>query len=229
MSSTRADERFSDKVLDFYKRMQLRIVLPKGVEVMNPFRDARSFAVTRQFYERFYNDHLQREIILGINPGRFGGGVTGIPFTDPINLELHCGIKNDFPKKPELSSTFIYQMIDAFGGPELFYGRYFISALSPLGFVKDGKNLNYYDLKDLHTTVEPFIIRCIRKQLDFGISRKRCFCLGEGENFRYLQKLNNQFNFFGEIRPLPHPRFIMQYKRKQLHAYVDRYVHELRN
>lgn len=229
MKSVAPNETFASRVLSFYKQIRLRAELPRDVEVMNPYRDAQTFAVTRLFYERFYNDNAEREIILGINPGRFGGGITGVPFTDPINLEKYCGIKNDFQKKPELSSTYIYMMIDAFGGPEQFYSRYFISALSPLGFVMNGKNLNYYDIKELRATVETFILQSIRKQLDFGISRKRCFCLGEGENFKYLQKLNARHGFFGEILPLPHPRFIMQYRRKQLDAYIDRYVRDLRN
>lgn len=39
--------------------------------------------------------------ILGINPGRFGAGTTGIAFIDPIRLENECGINNSFPKKVE--------------------------------------------------------------------------------------------------------------------------------
>ncbi len=41
---------------------------------------------------------IHRYLILGINPGRFGGGITGIPFTDPIRLQNICGIENDFQK-----------------------------------------------------------------------------------------------------------------------------------
>ena len=215
---------FSDSVLDFYKGLKLRRRLPIGVSYMNPFTDAAAFGVTREFYQKYYNDTNPRRIILGINPGRFGGGITGVPFTDPINLELHCGIPNEFPKKPELSSTFIYMMINAYGGPDKFYGNYFITALSPLGFVKDGKNLNYYDIPELKTAVEPFVIECLKEQLSWNVERDRVWCLGEGENFRYLTGLNEKYKFFREIIPLPHPRFIMQYKRKSLQQYIDRYV-----
>ena len=79
------------------------------------------------FYEKYYNDNNERYAFFGINPGRFGGGVTGIPFTDPIRLEKICGIPNDFEKKQELSSVFIYDMIDAFGGAAKFYKRFYIS------------------------------------------------------------------------------------------------------
>jgi hypothetical protein len=218
---------FSESVLDFYQGLQLNRRLPAGVSYMNPFSDEAAFDVTRKFYQLFYGDNHTRRIILGINPGRFGGGITGIPFTDPINLELYCGIPNDFAKKPELSSTFMYMMIDAYGGPGRFYKDYFITALSPLGFVKDGKNLNYYDIPKLKTAVEPFVIDCLKKQLSMNVDRHRAYCLGEGENFRYLTSLNERYEFFKEIIPLPHPRFIMQYKRKLLQEYINRYIQTL--
>jgi len=78
-------------------------------------------------------------------------GITGIPFTDPVKLEV-LGIANDFQKKRELSSDFVYQMITAFGGANKFYQTFYISAISPLGFTKDEKNLNYYDVKRLTRT-----------------------------------------------------------------------------
>lgn len=217
---------WSEKILRFYEQLSINAPLPEGVEVLNPYHDAAAFAYCTEFYSKFYNDHHPRRIILGINPGRFGGGITGVPFTDPLKLE-RCGIKNSLPRKAELSADFIYRMIDAFGGPEKFYGQYFFSALSPLGFIRDGKNLNYYDVRELQQAVEPFMIDCIQQQLKFGTDRKFAFCLGEGENYKYLSKLNSRFNFFENILPLPHPRFIMQYRRKQLDVYVNKYVDKL--
>ena len=37
-------------------------------------------------------------MIFGINPGRFGAVLPGIPFTDPIRLKKECGIDNHLPK-----------------------------------------------------------------------------------------------------------------------------------
>ena len=71
-----------------------------------------------------------------------GAGVTGIPFTDPLCLEQNCGIQNPFDKRPELSSDFIYRFISAYGSAESFYSKFLISSLCPLGFVRNGKNLN---------------------------------------------------------------------------------------
>lgn len=215
---------FAKKVLKFYQSLDLTVPLPDGVEVMNPYRDKTAMEICAKFYEKFYGDDRERTIILGINPGRFGGGITGVPFTDPLKLEKNCGIANDLKKKTELSADFIYAMIDAFGGPEKFYGQFYISALSPLGFTQHGKNLNYYDIRELQQIVEPFMVRCIQAQLKFGINQNVCFCLGEGKNFAYLVQLNQKHGFFKEITPLAHPRFIMQYRRKSVGVYINTYL-----
>jgi hypothetical protein len=216
-------------ILEFYKKLQPGFAIPKGVQIMNPFTDKLSWELTAAFYEKFYGDNKPRQFIFGINPGRFGGGVTGIPFTDPIRLENECGIKNGLAKKPELSSLFVYSVIDAYGGVEKFYGDFFITALSPLGFTKDGLNLNYYDDKELLKDSKPFIIDCIRKQIDtIATNTDYCFCLGEGTNYKIFKKLNEEHGFFKEIIPLPHPRWVMQYRRKRVGEFVEMYVKELR-
>lgn len=201
--------------------------LPEGVIALNPYRDEESFSYCTRFYKKFFDDFNERFVILGINPGRHGGGITGIPFTDPVKLEQHCGIPNAFQKKPELSADFIYTMIQAFGGPQKFYNRFYFSAISPLGFTKDGKNLNYYDIKALQAAISSFIVDSLRRQLKFPIKTSVCYCLGEGENFKFLSLLNRELNIFEKIIPLAHPRFIMQYRRKKVDEYVDRYLNVL--
>ena len=165
-------------------------------------------------------------MIFGINPGRFGGGITGIPFTDPVRLQEACGIDNPFKKQAELSSVFVYKMIDAFGGPREFYSRFFITALSPLGFTKEGKNLNYYDDRQLLTSIQPFVCRTIEQQLQIFPSSV-AYCMGEGTNYKIFQKINQDKAYFESIVPLPHPRWIMQYRRKKLDEYVALYVNRL--
>lgn len=165
-------------------------------------------------------------MIIGINPGRFGGGITGIPFTDPIKLE-ELGIHNSLPKKRELSADFVYEVIKTCGGAERFYHKFYVSAVSPLGFVNNEKNLNYYDLKELPKLLNTFIVSCMRKQLSWGLNTSICFCLGEGENYKFVSQLNETHHFFKEIVPLAHPRFIMQYRRKTLSEFVTKYKDKL--
>ncbi len=218
---------FADNILNFLFNLQLPFKLPKHVEVLDAHQRQDVRNICTSFYKKYYNDNNQRHLLIGINPGRFGGGVTGIPFTDPIRLEKVCGIKNDYQKKQELSSVFIYEMIEAFGGVATFYKQFYFSAISPLGFVKHGKNLNYYDDKILLNRIQPFIIDCMKKQILFGLKTDVCFCIGEGENLKYLQKLNDEHKWFNKIEPLPHPRFIMQYKMKRKQEYIQQYIDKL--
>ena len=211
---------FAERVLNFYNSLRITMNLPDGIEVMNPYEKQEVIEICKTFYDKYYGDKEGRRMILGINPGRFGAGITGIPFTDPVRLEQDCGIENNFNRKPELSSDFIYRLIHAMGGPAHFYKHYFIGAVSPLGFVKDGKNFNYYDSRDLMHKLKPFIVKSIVEQIGLGINSRKCFCLGQGKNFDYLKMLNDELKLFDEVVPLPHPRWVMQYRRKQLKKYL---------
>ena len=216
-------------ILQFYEKLRPDFPIPEGVVILNPFIDKGSRQLVEIFYDKFYGDAYPRKFIFGINPGRFGGGVTGIPFTDPIRLEQACGIPNLLPKKAELSSQFVYAVIEQYGGAEVFYKDFFITAMSPLGFTRDGVNLNYYDDKALLKASEPFIVDSIRQQQkDIITTTNTCYCLGEGTNYKIFQRLNDQYHFFETIIPLPHPRWVMQYRRKKLGEYVQLYVDTLR-
>ena len=217
-----------EQIISFLFNLRLTVTLPEDIKVLNPFPDEETKSVVSAFYTRYYNDNRQRWMIIGINPGRFGGGITGIPFTDPVRLEKECKIENGWQKKQELSSVFIYEMIREYGGVETFYKDFYISAVSPLGFTKDNKNLNYYDDKSLQENIKPFAVDCINKQLGFGINRNVAFCLGDGKNFKFLNALNNEHKFFRQLIPLSHPRFIMQYKLKTKANYLSLYLEAFR-
>ena len=214
----------ADKINEFNKNLSLNVALPDGVEVMNPFADKTTVELTETFYNKYYSDSHPRILLLGINPGRLGGGITGVPFTDPVKMQENCGIANDLQKKTEPSAGFIYDMIDGYGGPEKFYHKYFIHAVCPLGFTKNSINYNYYDDKELEKSVTPFIIESLNTFLSFGIDRSVCYCLGNGKNYKFLGNLNKQHRFFEYIIPLPHPRWIVQYRRKRYKEYRESYL-----
>lgn len=213
----------ADQIIDFYKGLQAPANLPASVEVLNPYQDESSLLLTRQFYKKYFSDTEPRRVLFGINPGRFGGGVTGIPFTDPIVLEEACGIPNDLHKRQELSSRFIYEMIQACGGPDRFYKRYFISAVSPLGFVKEGKNLNYYDINNWKNLFSAYVVKTIKSQMALGLDSAVAYSIGQGTNLKYLNELNNKHHFFDKILPLPHPRWVMQYRLKRKNEFIEEY------
>jgi len=224
---------FADRIIDYLTRLEYRGKLPHGIKIMNPYRDnPEIIPVISKFYQKYFNDDNPRHIILGINPGRFGAGATGIPFTDSKRLSEKCGLSIPRLKTFETSSVFVYEMIDAFGGAEKFYSKFFISAVCPLGFTSAGSNYksinyNYYDDNDLAASMMDFITENLFRQLDLGIERNSCFCLGTGKNYKFLVRLNNELHLFGKIIPLEHPRFIMQYKSKQKQFYINKYLEEL--
>jgi hypothetical protein len=220
---------FADKVIAFNKQLSFHGKLPAGIRIMNPFKENdHALALSSAFYKKFYNDNNKRHLVLGINPGRHGAGYTGVPFTDTKRLQSECGIKYAGKKTHEPSSVFIYEMIRAFGGPEIFYGKFYIHSICPLGFVlnKNGKeiNYNYYDSKELQEAVHDFIVDNIRKQIKMGVYTDVCFCFGTGKNEKFLRSLNEEHHFFDEIIALEHPRFIMQYKAKTKDVYIRKYL-----
>jgi hypothetical protein len=218
---------WSEKILEYHFGLNTDLPIPEGIEWIYPFDEPETRQSMTSFYSKYFDDNNERTFLLGINPGRFGAGVTGIPFTDPKKLQEVCGIKNDFHKRAELSSNFVYSFIEALGGPDVFYRSFYITSLCPLGFIKDGKNYNYYDSAQLQASVTPLIIDNIRTQLDFGGNREVAYSMGKGKNFKYLKQLNNEHGFFKSVQHLPHPRWVMQYKLKSMSLYLDEYVAKL--
>ena len=222
---------FARNILDFNNQLQLELNgLTDEIQVLNPFKGDGSKTIERiskSFYNKFYSDDNKRKLILGINPGRLGAGSTGIPFTDTKRLK-QCGIEVDF-ELHEPSSVYVYKVIDAFGGAEKFYEDFYISSVCPLGFVKRNDkgnwvNYNYYDDLKLQKLVEPFILKSLIQQIKFGLDTSKIYCLGTGKNFKFLNKFNKEHKLFGEIIPLEHPRYIMQYKSKNQDLYVDKFL-----
>ncbi len=204
--------------------------VPHEVEWLLPLANLpETTRVFEAFLQKYYADERPRTLILGINPGRFGAGVTNVAFTDPVRLVRECGIENDFEKKEELSAQFVYKVVHAYGTVDAFYARFFVNSVVPFGFVKNGVNYNYYDEKTLQEAMKPLIRRHLRGLLALGMNPAICCCLGEGKNFKFLSKFNEQEGFFEKIVPLPHPRFIMQYRRKRVEEYVALYLAALQN
>lgn len=229
-------ETLAERIIRYNLALRFQGALPAGIRIMNPFEESPdAVKASSRFYRQFYSDTNERLLFLGINPGRFGAGLTGVPFTDPKRLREICGAEA-WPGAAahEPSSVFIYAMIDRYGGPERFYRTVYINSICPLGFVaanKKGKevNYNYYDSKELSAATNEFIIENLSRALEIGIRRDVCICLGTGRNRQFLEKINKEHKFFGKIIALEHPRYIIQYKAKSIDQYIDKYVTTLRN
>jgi len=225
---------FADKIIEFNRSVDYTGELPEGIRIMNPFREnAEVLTLSSAFYKKYYDDTNPRHLILGINPGRFGAGVTGIPFTDTKHLKNECQLSYSGKETHEPSSVFVYEMIKAYGGAARFYANFYINSVSPLGFTMvdpngKEKNYNYYDSKALTEAVRDFCIENIRQQIAIGVETDIGYCFGTGQNEKFIRQLNNEYHFFNEVIALEHPRFIMQYKARSKQLYIDKYLQAFR-
>lgn len=220
---------FADRVIDFNRYLYFDGKLPEGFQVMNPYLDnPETMGVMEQFYHKYYNDNKERKFIIGINPSRHGAAVTGVPFTDTKRLESVCGIKMQSAYTHEISSVFIYDMIDQFGGVTAFYKQFYINSPFPLAITRLTKsrqwlNANYYDDPILFGMVKDFMIESLKKHINLGLDTSEVFILGK-KNATFIQKLNKEAKLFDQLTVLEHPRFIQQYKSREKQAYIDKYI-----
>ncbi|HEU4633031.1 MAG TPA: uracil-DNA glycosylase family protein, partial [Flavisolibacter sp.] len=133
-----------------------------------------------------------------------------------------------FRDQTELSAEFMYDMITAYGGVRKFYSKFFMGSVCPLGFVQQGRNINYYDDKALLQAVEPFIVDNLDKLVSYNTNRHHCICIGGEKNYKYLSALNEKHQWFKTIYTVPHPRFIMQYRRKLKDGFIEQYLEVLK-
>ncbi len=220
---------FGEKVVVFNQNLKYHGKLPKDFQVMNPFLDnPETLVVMKQFYDKFYSDNRSRKFVIGINPSRHGAGVTGVPFTDTKRLESACGIRMESARTHEVSSVFLYEMIEAYGGAATFYKDFYINSPFPLAITRKGKNgiyvnANYYDDKELFTAVEGFMVESLKKHISLGLNTSEVFVLGV-KNAAFLKKINDREKLFEQMTVLEHPRYIQQYKSKEKEFYIDKYL-----
>ena len=217
---------FADRLRSFLTTFPAPVALPPGVVAANPYGTQPARGLLTEFAQKFYADDRPRVAVLGINPGRFGGGTTGIAFTDPVALADTCGLPNELPRRRELSSEFVEQVIGALGGATAFYAQFYVGSVYPLVLLKDGLNHNYYDSPALVGALWPALADSLRQQVALGFRRDVVVSLGR-RNATFLRKLNQQEALFEEVIELDHPRFLMQYKRRQLVDYVAKYAEVL--
>lgn len=224
---------FAERVLQFNADLSGEVLeLPEGFKFINPFKGEQEELVQRittAFYEKYYSDCRTRRLILGSSPARRGSAITGVPFEDAKRLQMEFGVLFDKFWVNQSSSGFLQEVVDQYGGFEKFYSDFFMSFICPFGLVRitpKGKeaNCNYYENKKLQEALYPFIVKAIYNQLKFGIDTCVCYCIGSGENYRFLSKLNNEHRFFEKIIPLEHPRFIMQYNSRKKDIFVEKYL-----
>lgn len=223
-----ASKSFASAIASFLTRLAPP-ALPAGVEVLNPYLEPEIRRVVRSMITKFYVDAPARLSVWGINPGRFGAGLTGLAFTDPWAVVHQLGITTSVAGRREISAEFISDVIDAYGGPAEFYRDIYLGAVSPHGYVRDGVNMNFYDTPELRAAVVPYAVACMKKQIRAGLRTDVAVVLGSGALKQVVEREIRSAVGLDHVVYLEHPRFIMQYRRSQRVAYVDRYVNTFRS
>lgn len=230
--------KFCDNVLEFNEYLaNVNISLFDNYKIINPFKGNNSNEVkkmTNAFYKKYYNDFNKRYLILGSSPARRGTSVTGVPFEDASHLFAITGIKTDNFYISKSNSDFLYEVMDAYGGCEKFYKDFFMSFICPLGITNINAkgneiNANYYENKKLKDSLYDFIVDSLKRQIELGIDTSVCFCIGSGDNYKFLMEINDEYKFFKKIIPLEHPRFIMQYNKNDKSKYIEKYINAFKN
>lgn len=227
---------FGEKVLQFDNVLsKINIELPECFKIINPYNGINKDnieKITKKFYSKFYNDNNTRRLIIGSSPARRGTALTGIPYEDNEHLQNTTGIYIDKFYVNKSSSNFLYDVIENYGGSEKFYSKFYMNFVCPLGIVRitnkgNEVNCNYYESKKVQELLYSFIVESIEKQLEFGIDTEVVYCIGSGENYTFLNKLNDKYHWFKRIIPLEHPRYIMQYNKDKKDEYMKKYLDAL--
>lgn len=230
------DNILAKQILKFYDEISdWKYDLPNGYKIVNPLcteqkEDVRK--VMNLFYNKFYNDRNKRRIIFGSSPSRRGSGVVGVPFESAEHLKQETGIYIDNFCISKSSTNFLFEVMKQYGGCEKFYKDFYMSFVCPLGIVRTNENgrvvnSNYYENKELKKALYPLIVDSIKKQIEFGIDTSVCYSIGSGDNYKFLLELNREYNFFKQIIPLEHPRYIMQYNKRKMDEYILKYLDAL--
>ena len=133
-----------DNMFKFYNEIKaVNELNQENIGVLGEFIKNEKYI--RKFYEEYIDSNVGniKVVLCGINPGRYGAGKTGIPFIDFSSLsELLAEVQRS---DSERSSMFFYSVIKKYGA-EKFYSNIYATNICSVGFVKDNKNYNYYDL-----------------------------------------------------------------------------------
>lgn len=213
-----------DKVIDLHANFHTKLLEDdvskellnqEKVTILGGFNE--NIALVRRYYQTVYANEGKRIVLCGINPGRNGAGKTGIPFIDYHSASQLLPDVNHIDQ--ERSSQFIYSVIEEIG-INLFYENVYMTNLSWFGFIKEGKNLNYYDLPQPLPTVftDSFV-----EEMEL-IQPKAIVPLSKEVEYTLRQMKKSGKLHFPLAERMPHPYYCSMENRKNKYreVYVDR-------
>ena len=203
-----------------FKEKYSEILRSMNIQILSNFIDNKNNIV--EFHKKYVEPNSPKIVICGINPGRNGAGLTGIPFIDFASLSqmLPCIKKNDW----EQSANFFFSIIQEFG-IETFYRNFHVTNISWFGFsrIDKSKNVNYYEIP---TEIQKYLINKFVEEMAF-INPDYIIPLAEHVSWE-LDSLKKQDKIKAKIGTrLNHPAWVMAHRRKDLNTWRKKYVDTL--
>lgn len=186
--------------------------MDKNWRILNPY--ATNFEYFEFFANKYYADNNFRNIIFGLNPGRFGCGKTGITFTDEKILKSKLKYpRNISQPDKEKTATRIYSVVEeTFGGDlDLFFSKYFMSNIFPFGAIDlNGNNVVFNDLMKV-SSVRDFSLDFVENTLRL-FNPRRVLCIGLGSHRFIVENFPNI-----KVKYLHHPARVFPEEKKDIY------------
>jgi hypothetical protein len=212
----------AQEYFDFYeifKEKYSETLRSRNIKILSDFIDNKNNII--EFHKKYIEPNSPKIVICGINPGRNGAGLTGIPFIDFESLSnMLPGIKeNDW----EQSAKFFFSVVQGFG-IEIFYKNFHVTNISWFGFsrIDKSKNVNYFE-KDISTEIAIYLIDKFVEEMDL-INPDYIIPLSKTVLYE-LENLKKQKKIRAEIGTcLNHPSWVVAYRRKDLSTWRQKYI-----
>lgn len=194
-----------------------RLLNENGISMLEGYLDQSD--IMDAFCEKFYSNQIPKIVICGINPGRLGAGLTGVPFFDFASLsKIFPSIqRND----TENTAQFFFKVIEKIG-VERFFKYFYITNVSSVGYSKGKSNFNFNKLPD---NLQSIVFSNFAKEIEL-IKPAKIIALGEAA-FNGVESALGKNNY--RLEKLKHPSWIMQYKRDEINFWVQAYADALSN
>jgi uracil-DNA glycosylase len=172
-----------------------------NIGILSEFLDNKNNII--EFHKKYVQPNSPKIVMCGINPGRKGAGISGIPFIDTNSLsKMLPDISN---LKSEKSAKFFFSIVEELGINE-FYKNVHVTNMSWFGFYKldKGTNLNY---NSLPIEIQNVLIDKFVEEMDF-INPDVIIPIGDIVNWELLFNLKVKNRINAEIaQRLYHPAY----------------------
>ncbi len=187
--------KMEDKILDFYKKLSEIDSferMPSKWKLINPYKN--HWNRFEFFIKKYYSHSGQRNLIIALNPGRFGCNKTGIALTDEHILSSKMSYPEEIASPiTEKTATRIYSVItQQFPDLQQFFSNFFMTNIFPFGIVEKNKNVSFRELIKL-PSIESFSKQFISESIKL-FHPQRLICIGRGsekfihDNFPDIEK-----------------------------------------